>query len=104
MPMPRLGPVLSRCRRMESAATNTTLVCLQWRTLFPRGTIYDRNGIPLASSNWNEIAQNRDRYSGMGLSLWATATTRGNPLLSAWTRSIPSAWRSADPRQLVGTQ
>jgi cell division protein FtsW (lipid II flippase) len=35
----------------------------------PRGTIYDRNGIPLASSNWNEIAQNRDRYSGMGLSV-----------------------------------
>src|ERR1700722_16723256 len=35
----------------------------------PRGSIYDRNGIPLASSNWNEIAQNRDRYSGMGLSL-----------------------------------
>ena len=34
----------------------------------PRGTIYDRNGIPLATSNWNEIAQNRDRYSGMGLS------------------------------------
>jgi cell division protein FtsW (lipid II flippase) len=35
----------------------------------PRGTIYDRNGIPLASSNWDEIAQNRDRYSGMGLSV-----------------------------------
>ena len=35
----------------------------------PRGTIYDRNGIPLATSNWNEIAQNRDRYSGMGLSV-----------------------------------
>jgi cell division protein FtsW (lipid II flippase) len=35
----------------------------------PRGTIYDRNGIPLASSNWDEIAQNRNRYSGMGLSV-----------------------------------
>src|SRR5271156_691177 len=35
----------------------------------PRGTIYDRNGIPLASSNWDEIAQNRDRFSGMGLSV-----------------------------------
>jgi cell division protein FtsW (lipid II flippase) len=35
----------------------------------PRGTIYDRNGIPLATSNWNEIAQKRDRYSGMGLSV-----------------------------------
>jgi cell division protein FtsW (lipid II flippase) len=35
----------------------------------PRGAIYDRNGIPLATSNWNEIAQNRDRYGGMGLSV-----------------------------------
>ncbi len=35
----------------------------------PRGTIYDRNGIPLATSNWNEIARNRDRYNGMGLSV-----------------------------------
>ena len=33
----------------------------------PRGTIYDRNGIPLATSNWNEIARNRERYSGMGV-------------------------------------
>src|SRR3984957_16947732 len=37
----------------------------------PRGSIYDRNGIPLATSNWNEITQNRERYSGMGLSLGA---------------------------------
>jgi len=49
----------------------------------PRGTIYDRNGIPLATSNWNEIAQNRDRYSGMGLSVGeqpATGETRYYPL------------------------
>jgi cell division protein FtsW (lipid II flippase) len=49
----------------------------------PRGTIYDRNGIPLATSNWNEIAQNRGRYSGMGLSLSeqpAPGETRYYPL------------------------
>ncbi len=49
----------------------------------PRGTIYDRNGIPLATSNWNEIAQNRDRYSGMGLSVGerpASGETRYYPL------------------------
>ena len=49
----------------------------------PRGTIYDRNGIPLATSNWNEIAQNRDRYSGMGLSVGerpAPGETRYYPL------------------------
>ena len=49
----------------------------------PRGTIYDRNGIPLATSNWNEVAQNRDRYSGMGLSVSeqpAPGQTRYYPL------------------------
>ena len=49
----------------------------------PRGTIYDRNGIPLATSNWDEIARNRDRYSGMGLSLGeqpAPGDTRYYPL------------------------
>ena len=52
----------------------------------PRGTIYDRNGIPLATSNWNEIAQNRDRYSGMGLSISEqppTGETRYYPLGAA---------------------
>src|SRR6202453_539028 len=34
----------------------------------PRGTIYDRNGIPLATSNWDEITQKRERYSSMGVS------------------------------------
>jgi cell division protein FtsW (lipid II flippase) len=49
----------------------------------PRGTVYDRNGIPLATSNRNEIAQNRDRYNGMGLSLGeqpAAGETRYYPL------------------------
>jgi cell division protein FtsW (lipid II flippase) len=49
----------------------------------PRGTIYDRNGIPLATSNWDEIAQNRGRYSGMGLSVGerpAAAEARYYPL------------------------
>jgi len=49
----------------------------------PRGTIYDRNGIPLATSNWDEIAQNRDRYNSMGLSLGerpAPGETRYYPL------------------------
>jgi cell division protein FtsW (lipid II flippase) len=49
----------------------------------PRGTIYDRNGLPLATSNWNEIAQNRDRYTAMGLSVGnqpAAEETRYYPL------------------------
>jgi cell division protein FtsW (lipid II flippase) len=35
----------------------------------PRGTIYDRNGLPLASSNWDEIAKNRDAYSRAGIAI-----------------------------------
>jgi cell division protein FtsW (lipid II flippase) len=49
----------------------------------PRGTIYDRNGIPLATSNWSEITRNRDRYSSMGLSVGeqpAAGETRFYPL------------------------
>ena len=49
----------------------------------PRGTIYDRNGIPLATSNWNEIARNRERYSSMGVPVSeqpAPGATRYYPL------------------------
>ncbi len=49
----------------------------------PRGTIYDRNGLPLATSNWQEIEQNRDRYLAMGLSVGeqpAAGETRHYPL------------------------
>lgn len=49
----------------------------------PRGTIYDRNGLPLATSNWQEVEQNRDRYVAMGLSVPAqpaVGETRHYPL------------------------
>ncbi len=49
----------------------------------PHGTIYDRNGLPLATSNWSEIQQNHDRYVAMGLSLPeqpAAGETRHYPL------------------------
>jgi cell division protein FtsW (lipid II flippase) len=32
-----------------------------------RGTIYDRNGLPLATSNWDEIANHRDAYAKVGV-------------------------------------
>lgn len=35
----------------------------------PRGTIYDRNGLPLASSDWDEIAKHRDAYARAGITL-----------------------------------
>ena len=33
----------------------------------PRGTIYDRNGIPLATSDWKELQKHRDQYLQLGV-------------------------------------
>ena len=41
----------------------------------PRGAIYDRNGIPLATSNWAEVDRRRDDYTALGVSL-NTAVSR----------------------------
>jgi cell division protein FtsW (lipid II flippase)/cell division protein FtsI/penicillin-binding protein 2 len=35
----------------------------------PRGSIYDRNGIPLATSDWDELERHRGEYAAMGVSL-----------------------------------
>ncbi|MCX6626181.1 MAG: FtsW/RodA/SpoVE family cell cycle protein [Candidatus Solibacter sp.] len=35
----------------------------------PRGTIYDRNGVPLGTSNWQELERHRDAYRALGVSL-----------------------------------
>jgi cell division protein FtsI/penicillin-binding protein 2/cell division protein FtsW (lipid II flippase) len=35
----------------------------------PRGTIYDRNGIPLATSDWHELEKHRGEYTALGVSL-----------------------------------
>jgi len=41
----------------------------------PRGTIYDRNGIPLATSDWRELDRHRDQYAALGVAL-ETAVNR----------------------------
>ncbi len=35
----------------------------------PRGTIYDRNGLPVATSNWAELERHRAEYEALGISL-----------------------------------
>jgi cell division protein FtsI/penicillin-binding protein 2/cell division protein FtsW (lipid II flippase) len=35
----------------------------------PRGAIYDRNGIPLATSDWAELERHRAEYEALGISL-----------------------------------
>jgi cell division protein FtsI/penicillin-binding protein 2 len=40
----------------------------------PRGTIYDRRGIPLATSDWKELERSRDAFSALGVSLGTAAS------------------------------
>lgn len=35
----------------------------------PKGTIYDRNGIPLATSNWDELEKHRADYRALGIDI-----------------------------------
>ena len=35
----------------------------------PRGTIYDRNGIPLATGDWAELERHRTEYAALGVSV-----------------------------------
>jgi cell division protein FtsI/penicillin-binding protein 2/cell division protein FtsW (lipid II flippase) len=35
----------------------------------PRGTIYDRNGVLIASSDWSEVQRRRPEYEGLGVEL-----------------------------------
>jgi cell division protein FtsI/penicillin-binding protein 2/cell division protein FtsW (lipid II flippase) len=35
----------------------------------PRGNIYDRNGVLLATSDWNELQRRREEYKNLGVSL-----------------------------------
>ncbi|MBV9505729.1 MAG: FtsW/RodA/SpoVE family cell cycle protein, partial [Acidobacteriia bacterium] len=52
----------------------------------PRGTIYDRNGIPVATSDWKELEQHAGDYQKLGISLDRAASrfdTRHYPFGSA---------------------
>ncbi len=35
----------------------------------PKGTIYDRNGLPLATSNWDELEHHRQQYQQLGIDI-----------------------------------
>ena len=35
----------------------------------PRGTIFDRNGVPLGTSNWQELERHREQYNALGISI-----------------------------------
>ena len=35
----------------------------------PKGTVYDRNGLPLATSNWDELEKHRADYKALGIDI-----------------------------------
>jgi cell division protein FtsI/penicillin-binding protein 2/cell division protein FtsW (lipid II flippase) len=57
----------------------------------PRGTIYDRNGIPLATSDWQELERHRADYTALGISLDQAASrfeSRHYPFGSAFAKVV----------------
>jgi len=64
----------------------------------PRGTIYDRNGLPLATSDWRELEQHRAQYEALGVSLDTAVNrfdTRHYPFV-AITRHITGDLRTGE--------
>ncbi len=61
----------------------------------PRGTVYDRNGLPLATSDYSQIEAHADEYTKLGLSLQAINRndSRYYPL-GAWTVHLLGDLRS----------
>jgi cell division protein FtsW (lipid II flippase) len=47
------------------------------RTL-PQGSVYDRNGVPLATSDWNELEQHRRQYEELGINIDASCSKGDN--------------------------
>jgi len=57
----------------------------------PRGTIYDRNGLPLATSDWAEMEKHKAEYEALGISLDRVASrfeNRHYPLGSAMAKVV----------------
>ena len=69
------------------------------RTL-QRGTIYDRTGLPLATSNWAELEQHRAQYKATRDRHRQGLQPRRRALLSAGAADLPSAGRHPHARQL----
>lgn len=42
---------------------------MEFARQIPRGTIYDRNGLPLATSKWEELEQHRKEFAGIGINI-----------------------------------
>ena len=54
---------------MARAATSTIRASQDVMREIPKGTIYDRNGLPLATSDWDELEKHRADYQQLGIDI-----------------------------------
>ena len=63
----------------------------------PKGTIFDRNGIPLATSDWAQIEAHRADYEKLGVALDQTTSKLDRRHYPLGRADVLSARRRADP-------
>ena len=61
----------------------------------PKGTIYDRNGLPLATSNWAELEKHRAEYQALGIDIDRACQRTDDAALSVRRADVRPAGRSA---------
>ncbi len=66
----------------------------------PKGTIYDRNGLPLATSNWSELEKHRADYQALGIDIDRACPRTEGPALSLRRIDVRPAGRSAHAHPL----
>ena len=69
----------------------------------PRGTIYDRSGLPLATGDAALMRDARNEYTKTGRRAERHLRRTDRALLSAWRRGISSARRFTEPRNWSAT-
>ncbi len=70
----------------------------------PRGTVYDRRGLALATGEADVLGRARTDYAKFGIAIDAACAESARALLSARRRRLPRAWRRDQPRQLERTE
>ena len=96
---PHLGVQADGGRRFEYNPRVLDIV-----RLLPRGTIYDRQGIPLATDEPKAIASGRPACARLGISLADVCPDSAERCYPLGGKAFHSARRRADARQLERTQ
>jgi hypothetical protein len=66
----------------------------------PKGSIYDRNGLPLATSNWDELEKHRAQYQQLGINIDQACSRTESRHYPVRRPDVPPAGRSAHAHPL----